>query len=156
MAPQGYTGRTRAGDIPRAGFGRVGFVEPLSTRSRDARLEEFLRRPSRSWVWDIITADRRGYGEVLLASVFGNLLTFATSLFAMQVWDRVIPAQSIPTLWVLALGTDWRCYSNSCCARRGCNWWTASGGGPTLPFPRGYLPVRWTSATMPARDRRGP
>lgn len=85
--------------------GRVGFVEPLSTRSRDARLEEFLRRPSRSWVWDIITADRRGYGEVLLASVFGNLLTFATSLFAMQVWDRVIPAQSIPTLWVLALGT---------------------------------------------------
>ncbi|WP_334181197.1 type I secretion system permease/ATPase [Novosphingobium sp.] len=85
--------------------GRVGFVEPLSTRSRDARLDEFLRAPSRSWLWDIIMADRRGYGEVMLGSVFGNLLTFATSLFAMQVWDRVIPAQSIPTLWVLALGT---------------------------------------------------
>lgn len=85
--------------------GRVGFVEPLSTKSRDARLDEFLRRPSRAWLSDIIIADRRGYGEVMLGSVFGNLLTFATSLFAMQVWDRVIPAQSIPTLWVLALGT---------------------------------------------------
>lgn len=85
--------------------GRVGFVEPLSTRARDARLDDFLKQPSKSWLRDIITADRRGYGEVMLASFTGNLLTFATSLFAMQVWDRVIPAQSIPTLWVLALGT---------------------------------------------------
>lgn len=84
--------------------GRVGLVEPLSTRSRDARLDEFLKAPPHSWLWDIIMSDRRGYGEVMLGSVFGNLLTFATSLFAMQVWDRVIPAQSIPTLWVLALG----------------------------------------------------
>ncbi|WP_375195975.1 type I secretion system permease/ATPase [Sphingobium sp.] len=85
--------------------GRIGFVEPLSTRSRDARLDEFLRKPPKSWLRDIILSDRRGYGEVMLGSLFGNLLTFATSLFAMQVWDRVIPAQSIPTLWVLALGT---------------------------------------------------
>lgn len=85
--------------------GRVGFVEPMSSKSRNARLDEFLRAPSRSWLWDIIMADRRGYGEVVIGSVFGNLLTFATSLFAMQVWDRVIPAQSVPTLWVLALGT---------------------------------------------------
>jgi ATP-binding cassette subfamily C protein LapB len=97
-------------EVPLDGFrdrltGRVGFVEPLSTRSRDARLDEFLRAPGKAWLWDIIMADRRGYGEVMLGSIFGNLLTFATSLFAMQVWDRVIPAQSIPTLWVLALGT---------------------------------------------------
>ncbi len=85
--------------------GRVALVEPMSTRSRDARLDEFLRAPTRSWLWDIIMADRRGYGEIMLGSVFGNLLTFATSLFAMQVWDRVVPAQSVPTLWVLALGT---------------------------------------------------
>ncbi|EPR14158.1 hypothetical protein M527_12815 [Sphingobium indicum IP26] len=84
--------------------GRIGFVEPLSTKSRDARLDEFLRKPSRSWLWDVIMGDRRGYGEVMIGSLVGNLLTFATSLFAMQVWDRVIPAQSLPTLWVLALG----------------------------------------------------
>lgn len=97
-------------DIPIESFraqatGRVGFVEPLSTRSRDARLDEFLRKPPKSWLRDIIMGDRRGYGEVMLGSLVGNLLTFATSLFAMQVWDRVIPAESVPTLWVLALGT---------------------------------------------------
>jgi ATP-binding cassette subfamily C protein LapB len=85
--------------------GRIGLVEPLSTKSRDARLDEFLRKAPKNWLWDIVMSDRRGYGEVILGSLFGNLLTFATSLFAMQVWDRVIPAQSIPTLWVLALGT---------------------------------------------------
>jgi ATP-binding cassette subfamily C protein LapB len=97
-------------DIPLDEFqdqatGRVGFVEPLSTRLRDARLDEFLRKPAKNWLRDVIVGDRRGYGEVVLGSITGNLLTFATSLFAMQVWDRVIPAQSIPTLWVLALGT---------------------------------------------------
>lgn len=85
--------------------GRVGFVEPLSTKTRDARIEAFLRKPTTSWLRDAIIGHRSGYRDIMLASLFGNLLTFGTSLFAMQVWDRVIPAQSIPTLWVLALGT---------------------------------------------------
>jgi ATP-binding cassette subfamily C protein LapB len=84
--------------------GRTAFVEPLSTRTRDARIDEFLRAPKRSWFRDLILRDKASHGEIVLASLFGNLLTFATALFAMQVWDRVIPAQSTPTLWVLALG----------------------------------------------------
>jgi ATP-binding cassette subfamily C protein LapB len=84
--------------------GRVGCVEPLSTRVRDARIDDFLRARKSSWFRDIVLRDKVSYGEIVLASLFGNLLTFATSLFAMQVWDRVVPAQSIPTLWVLALG----------------------------------------------------
>lgn len=84
--------------------GRIGFVEPLSTRSRDARIDEFLRVRKSSWFREIILRDKASYRDIVLASLFGNLLTFATSLFAMQVWDRVVPAQSIPTLWVLALG----------------------------------------------------
>ncbi|RSY90422.1 type I secretion system permease/ATPase [Sphingomonas koreensis] len=92
-------------DFHERASGRVGFVEPLSTRTRDARIEAFLRRPAKSWLRDAIIGHRSGYRDIMLASLFGNLLTFGTSLFAMQVWDRVIPAQSIPTLWVLALGT---------------------------------------------------
>lgn len=84
--------------------GRIGFVEPLSTRTRDARIDEFLRASKPSWLRDILLRDKGSYGQIVLASLFGNLLTFATSLFAMQVWDRVVPAQSIPTLWVLASG----------------------------------------------------
>ncbi|QDC36354.1 type I secretion system permease/ATPase [Sphingobium fuliginis] len=105
----GLSGQTML-EIPRAEFaekatGRAGLVEALSTRARDARIDAFLRKSRRSWFWDTVLSDRRGYGEIVLASLFGNLLTFGTSLFAMQVWDRVIPARSIPTLWVLALGT---------------------------------------------------
>lgn len=33
-----------------------------------------------------------------------NILVLATILFSMNVYDRVIPAQSVPTLWVLAGG----------------------------------------------------
>lgn len=84
--------------------GRIAFVEPLTTRTRDARIDEFLRATKPSWFRDIVLRDKSSYGQIVLASLFGNLLAFATSLFAMQVWDRVVPAQSIPTLWVLALG----------------------------------------------------
>ncbi len=99
----------RAVTLPLTAFrdkaaGRAGLVELLSNKARDARIEAFLRKPAKTWLRDAILGDRKGYGDIVLASLFGNLLTFGTSLFAMQVWDRVIPAQSIPTLWVLALG----------------------------------------------------
>jgi ATP-binding cassette subfamily C protein LapB len=84
--------------------GRYALVEPLSTRVRDARIDGFLAAQKPSWFRDIVLRDRSSYAQIVLASLFGNLLAFATSLFAMQVWDRVVPAQSIPTLWVLALG----------------------------------------------------
>jgi ATP-binding cassette subfamily C protein LapB len=84
--------------------GRIGLVEPISTRARDARIDEFLRARKPSWLRELLLRDKASYAEIVLASLFGNLLAFATSLFAMQVWDRVVPAQSIPTLWVLALG----------------------------------------------------
>lgn len=40
----------------------------------------------------------------MFASMLANILALATIVFSMNVYDRVIPAQSIPTLWVLAGG----------------------------------------------------
>ncbi|HCQ11298.1 MAG TPA: multidrug transporter subunit MdtC [Leclercia adecarboxylata] len=40
----------------------------------------------------------------MLAALFINLLSLAGILFSMQVYDRVIPAQSYPTLYVLTIG----------------------------------------------------
>lgn len=93
-----------ARDFAEQATGRICLVEPLSTRARDARIDEFLRARKPSWFRDIVLRDRSSYVQIVLASLFSNLLAFATSLFAMQVWDRVVPAQSLPTLWVLALG----------------------------------------------------
>ena len=39
-----------------------------------------------------------------LATVFANLLTLATSLYSMQLYDRVIPLASFDTLFVLTAG----------------------------------------------------
>jgi ATP-binding cassette subfamily C protein LapB len=36
--------------------------------------------------------------------MIANILALATIIFSMQVYDRVVPSQSIPTLWVLAGG----------------------------------------------------
>ena len=39
-----------------------------------------------------------------LATVVANILTLATSLYSMQLFDRVIPLGSFSTLWVLTIG----------------------------------------------------
>jgi ATP-binding cassette subfamily C protein LapB len=47
---------------------------------------------------------RRSFLEASLASVVVNLLALATSLYSMQVYDRVIPNQGLQTLLVLTTG----------------------------------------------------
>lgn len=47
---------------------------------------------------------RRTIFEGVGATVLINILALATSLFSMQVYDRVIPTHGISTLWTLAIG----------------------------------------------------
>jgi len=42
--------------------------------------------------------------DLMFASMLANILALATSFFSMNVYDRLIPAQSTTTLWVLAGG----------------------------------------------------
>ncbi|NEY91165.1 ATP-binding cassette domain-containing protein [Tabrizicola oligotrophica] len=56
------------------------------------------------WFWSELRNYRRQMLEVAAGSLVANLLAVSVSLFSMQVYDRVIPYQSEPTLWVLALG----------------------------------------------------
>ncbi|MES2665518.1 MAG: ATP-binding cassette domain-containing protein [Pseudomonadota bacterium] len=56
------------------------------------------------WFWGEFRHYKRPFMEVAASSLFSNLLAVAISLFSLQIYDRVIPYQSEPTLWVLALG----------------------------------------------------
>ena len=56
------------------------------------------------WFWGEFHRYRRQMLEVAAGSLVANLLAVAVALFSLQVYDRVIPHQSEPTLWVLALG----------------------------------------------------
>ncbi|MGB8812548.1 MAG: ATP-binding cassette domain-containing protein [Paracoccaceae bacterium] len=56
------------------------------------------------WFWGEFTRYNRQLAEVAMGSLVANLLAVSVALFSLQVYDRVIPHQSEPTLWVLALG----------------------------------------------------
>jgi ATP-binding cassette subfamily C protein LapB len=57
-----------------------------------------------SLVWRAIKKHKTIYLEALLATLIINLLTLTTSLYSMQVYDRVIPNQGFQTLYVLSVG----------------------------------------------------
>jgi ATP-binding cassette subfamily C protein LapB len=56
------------------------------------------------WFWSVFGLLRRYYGDCVVAAILINLLALAGSMFAMNVYDRVIPNAALPTLWVLAIG----------------------------------------------------
>lgn len=80
----------------------IGLRAPPATRERMAA--EHVEGKPNNWLLDTFIAHRRIFLELGLAAAFSNLLGIATSLFAMQVWDRVVPAHSTNTLWVLVIG----------------------------------------------------
>lgn len=70
----------------------------------DLRVDEYIKPYRKNWFWQILFADWKRYIDIILASLITNILALATIVFSMNVYDRVIPAQSFPTLWVLASG----------------------------------------------------
>lgn len=72
--------------------------------TQDIRVDEYIKPFEQNWFWTIVLADWKRYIDIMLASLVANILALATIVFSMQVYDRVVPANSIPTLWVLAGG----------------------------------------------------
>lgn len=83
----------------------IHFVIPRPARAiPDARVDTYIRPYEEHWLRRILFKDAGSYSHVLVASLITNVLTLATVLFSMQVYDRVVPAQSMPTLYVLFIG----------------------------------------------------
>lgn len=83
----------------------------LSGRTITAHVapDELTRRHGKTgkaehWFWSHLVRQKRLLGEVALGSFVANILAVAVALFSLQVYDRVIPHQSVSTLWVLAIG----------------------------------------------------
>ncbi len=56
------------------------------------------------WFWSEFFKFKALLGDIAVGSFVANLLAVAVALFSLQVYDRVIPHESIATLWVLAIG----------------------------------------------------
>ena len=80
------------------------FLVGVAPRGRDQRIDQFVQPHRKHWFWENFRGSGRKIAEISLASIIGNVLALAGILFSMQVYDRVIPAQSFPTLWVLFFG----------------------------------------------------
>lgn len=70
----------------------------------DARAQEDALSRPHHWFWGAFQNAWPLYSEVLLASLIINIFALVTPLFAMNVYDRVVPNQAHETLWVLAIG----------------------------------------------------
>ncbi len=54
--------------------------------------------------WRSILLRKRVFFSAIVATIVINVIALATSLYSMQVYDRVIPRGSYATLWVLTVG----------------------------------------------------
>ena len=80
----------------------------LWMRKEERRNRERVRllddNPAAAMVREELFRDRRWLREVAIATVIVNCLAVSTSMFAMQVYDRVVPTLAYATLWTLVAG----------------------------------------------------
>jgi ATP-binding cassette, subfamily C, bacterial LapB len=96
----------RSADVPLADFTAHHSGRVLHVRLPFAEVEARHTDPEEAphWFWSEFRHHRRPMMEVAAASLTANILATAIALYALQIYDRVIPNQSEPTLWVLTLG----------------------------------------------------
>ena len=82
----------------------AGRVLRAKTTLKELETRHIEKKAPSHWFWGEFARYKRQLFEVAAGSLVANLLAVSVSLFSMQVYDRVIPYQSQPTLWVLALG----------------------------------------------------
>src|SRR5699024_2574359 len=81
----------------------MAFARPVAGH-KDKRVGTYLVPYQPSWLRRIIFMDILPYLHVMVAALVANVLGLAGILFSMQVYDRVVPGQSMPTLYVLFIG----------------------------------------------------
>lgn len=82
--------------------GRIVIAKPVDVVSDHAG--DMLKREDRHWFFGPVWDNWPIYKDVFLASFVASLLAVVTAIFAMQVYDRVVPNKAYDTLWILASG----------------------------------------------------
>lgn len=98
----GGTQSMPVGELARLYAGVAIFAKPRFKSEPKAGV--LTTTDGRHWFFGALRKYRRAYLEVALGAMMANLLAIATALFAMQVYDRVVPNSAFDTLWILASG----------------------------------------------------
>ena len=83
-------------------LGYCWFIKPKMVTDNRSELPEY--HLPKAWFWKVIWRFRGYYYQVILATIIINFLALVSSLYVMNVYDRVIPNQAYETLWVLSIG----------------------------------------------------
>lgn len=78
------------------------FVRPVARTDERAGPAEIDN--ARDWFWGALKDNIRTYQEVVVASFLINCFAVVSSLYVMNVYDRVVPNNAFDTLWVLSVG----------------------------------------------------
>ena len=85
-------------------LGYAWFIKPKAAKDVRSELPEY--ELPKGWFWRVIWRFRRYYYQVIIATFLINFLALVSSLYVMNVYDRVIPNKSMETLWVLSIGVS--------------------------------------------------
>ncbi|MGP9677630.1 type I secretion system permease/ATPase [Halomonas sp. AOP27-A1-41] len=80
------------------------FILRPSKSVPDSRVDEYIKPYKKNWLRQIVLRDLKPYGHIMVAALIANVLALAGIIFTRQVYDRVIPAESYSTLYVLFSG----------------------------------------------------
>lgn len=83
------------------GIGQSVWVPVASMRDADVKPAPKLATQA---MWAAVSEHKHWFIQVGIATLLINTLSVVASLFAMQVYDRVVPNFAYSTLWVLASG----------------------------------------------------
>lgn len=104
LVPQSGGGRERM-SLDELGTLYCGTAIFAKCRFRpDGRVGDYASQPGQHWFFGPLKRLWRSYTEVALGAFAANLLAIGSALFAMQVYDRVVPNAAYDTLWILASG----------------------------------------------------
>ncbi|XXQ68842.1 type I secretion system permease/ATPase [Neisseriaceae bacterium B1] len=83
-------------------LGYCWFIKPKVRADGRSDLPEYTL--PKAWFWKVIGRFKPYYYQIILATIIINFLALVSSLYVMQVYDRVIPNQTYETLWALSIG----------------------------------------------------
>ena len=83
-------------------MGYCWFIKPKVAQDVRSELPEYTL--PKAWFWKVIWRFKSYYTQVLISSFLINFLALVSSLYVMNVYDRVIPNKAYETLWVLSIG----------------------------------------------------
>ncbi|MDQ2705689.1 MAG: ABC transporter transmembrane domain-containing protein, partial [Pseudomonadota bacterium] len=96
--------KKRLSELDREGLDIVIYVADRRQQEAVASEAAMTRRMKGHWLWSVMMRLWPTWSYVVLAALVINLLGLALPLFVMNVYDRVIPNNSVATLWALAAG----------------------------------------------------